>query len=182
MPSSERSNDLTIHEAARKALQELTQPTHVRDLRRHIEERDYFSFGAEDPERVLGVQLDRHSRGVHISHAASPQIFYRARPATYGLLEWLSKSDLEDLESHSSRLRSRSNTVSWTPACSSRQSCINGCTRTFGTMVWQRWGTGIWRNLMRRSRAARLASTGQVSWARSTCCFGQPAAICLSSS
>jgi len=98
MPSNERTSDLTIHEAAEKALQELGQPTHVKDLRLAIESRGYFTFGAKDPERALGVQLDRHSKGVQISHAASPQVFYRAAPATYGLLEWLPASKLADLE------------------------------------------------------------------------------------
>jgi hypothetical protein len=98
MPSSERTSGLTICEAAEKALGELRQPTHVRDLRQHIEEQGYFTFGAKDPERALGVQLDRHSKGVPISHAASPQLFFRARPATYGLLQWLSGPELEDLE------------------------------------------------------------------------------------
>ena len=82
MPSSERTGDLTIHEAAEKALREIGQPTHVKDLRLAIESRGYFTFGAKDPERALGVQLDRHSKGVQISHAAPPQVFYRAAPAT----------------------------------------------------------------------------------------------------
>ncbi len=98
MHSSEQVSDLTIHEAAEKALQELGQPTHLKDIRRHIEEKGYFIFGAKDPERALGVQLDRHSKGLQISHAASPQVFFRAAPATYGLLEWLPESKLADLE------------------------------------------------------------------------------------
>lgn len=98
MSISSHTEAFTICEAAEKALKELGRPTHVRDLRRYIEEKGYFAFGAKDPERALGVQLDRHSKGVQISHAASPQIFYRAAPATYGLLEWLSESALADLD------------------------------------------------------------------------------------
>jgi hypothetical protein len=98
MPSNDRTGNWTIHEAAQQALRELKQPTHLRELRRYIEKQGYFTFGAKDPERALGVQLDRHSKGVQISHAASPQLFFRARPATYGLLEWLSGSELEDLQ------------------------------------------------------------------------------------
>lgn len=92
------AEELTICEAAQKVLEETCAPTHVRELRRLIEERGYFKFGAKDPERVLGVQLDRHSKGVQISHAVLPQLFYRASPATYGLLVWLNVEQLEDLE------------------------------------------------------------------------------------
>jgi hypothetical protein len=66
-------------------------------MRRLIEEREYFIFGAKDPVRVLGIELDRHSKGVQISRGALPQLFYRASPATYGLLEWLSKDQLDDI-------------------------------------------------------------------------------------
>jgi hypothetical protein len=96
MPLS--ADELTICEAAERLLQEVRVPTHIREMRRLIEERGYFKFGAKDPDRVLGVQVDRHSKGVQISHAASPQLFYRASPATYGLLEWLTAEQVEDLE------------------------------------------------------------------------------------
>jgi hypothetical protein len=92
------AEELTICQAAEKVLQEVQAPTHIREIRRLIEERSYFTFGAKDPDRVLGVQLDRHSKGVQISHAVLPQLFYRASPATYGLLAWLTAEKLEDLE------------------------------------------------------------------------------------
>jgi hypothetical protein len=49
-------------------------------------------------EYFLHESSQRASKGVQISHAASPQLFYRASPATYGLLEWLTGEQLEDLE------------------------------------------------------------------------------------
>lgn len=89
---------MTIHEAAAKSLRALGTPTHLKELRTHIEHNGYFSFGAQQPERALGVSLDRHSRGVQISRVAPPFLFYRASPATYGLLEWLSDAQQRDLE------------------------------------------------------------------------------------
>lgn len=80
---------MQIYEAALQALIELGEPAHLRDIYKHIIERGYFEFGAADPIRVLGVQIDRHARGVPISKPASPELFYRASPATYGLLQWL---------------------------------------------------------------------------------------------
>jgi len=88
---------MQIYEAALRALRDLGRPAHVREIHAHIVHNQYCEFGAVDPVRVLGVQLDRHAKGVHISKPASPVLFYRARPATYALLEWSdaeAKSDL----------------------------------------------------------------------------------------
>jgi hypothetical protein len=89
---------LTIWEAARNVLKAEGHPLHLRELRHLVEERGYFEFGAKDPVKVLGVELDRRSAGVKISKAALPQLFYRASPATYGLLEWLSAAELDDVQ------------------------------------------------------------------------------------
>ena len=89
---------MQIYEAGYQALTDLQGPTHLRDLVTHIESRGYFSFGAKSPERALGVALDRHARGVHVYRPAEPMLFYRAGPATYGLLEWLDQSSAADVE------------------------------------------------------------------------------------
>jgi len=89
---------MLIYQAALLSLQQLTRPTHLRDLVAHIEGEGYFAFGAQSPERALGVAMDRHSKGVAISRPAQPVLFYRHGPATYGLLEWLSDPQREDLE------------------------------------------------------------------------------------
>lgn len=88
---------MQIYEAALQALQEIGRPAHLRDIHRHVVEKGYFEFGAADPIRVLGVQIDRHSRGVPISKPASPELFYRASPATYGLLQWLDSGAASDV-------------------------------------------------------------------------------------
>lgn len=88
---------MQIYEAALRALEDLGKPSHLRDIHKHIVENGYFEFGAADPIRVLGVQIDRHSKGVPISKPASPELFYRASPATYGLLQWLDSNASSDL-------------------------------------------------------------------------------------
>lgn len=89
---------MQIYEAAEKALQDIGRPTHLREIFAHIQERNYFEFGAVDPVRVLGVAIDRHSKGVAISRPASPTLFYRAGPAIYGLLSSLDKATNEDVD------------------------------------------------------------------------------------
>ena len=88
---------MNIYEAAQQALRDIGKPTHLRTIYAHIVEKGYFQFGAVDPIRALGVQIDRHSKGVLISKPAGSLVFYRDRPATYGLLEWLDKDQTEDL-------------------------------------------------------------------------------------
>jgi hypothetical protein len=89
---------MTIWEAAYKVLKQEGRPLHLRAIRLLIGDGNLFEFGARDPVKVLGVELDRHSAGVEVSKSTTPQLFYRASPATYGLLEWLSKDELEDLQ------------------------------------------------------------------------------------
>ena len=78
-----------IHEAAEKALKELGVPTHVSVLHRHIVNMEYYTFGAKAPENALAIQLSRRSNNVDIGHSSPEKRFYRAAPATYGLIEWL---------------------------------------------------------------------------------------------
>jgi hypothetical protein len=88
---------MQIFEAAQKALLEIGEPAHLRELVRHIEAKGYFYFGAKSPEGALGVAIGRRSKGVAISRSVDQHIFYRHKPATYGLLEWLNQADQEDL-------------------------------------------------------------------------------------
>ena len=88
---------MQIYEAALLALKELGKPTHLREIYALIVSRNFFQFGAADPVRVLGIQLDRHAQNVVISQPALPTLFYRASPATYGLLEWLDEAKRSDV-------------------------------------------------------------------------------------
>ena len=88
---------MQIYEAGVKALEELGKPSHLKEIYRVIVERGYFSFGADDPVRVLGVQIDRHSMGVFLTKMSSQIVFYRAGPATYGLVGWLDATGVADL-------------------------------------------------------------------------------------
>ena len=88
---------MQIYEAAIKALTELGRPSHLKEIHRVIVERGYFSFSAEDPIRALGVQIDRHSKGVFLSKMSTILVFYRASPASYGLIDWLGATEAEDL-------------------------------------------------------------------------------------
>lgn len=89
---------MKIHEAAELALKELGKPVHLRDLRRHIEQRGYYRFGAASPETALGVQLSRRGLGIVIGGSVQDQRFYRAGPAIYGLIEWLSDDQRKSLQ------------------------------------------------------------------------------------
>ncbi|WP_147871335.1 HTH domain-containing protein [Stieleria maiorica] len=53
-----------IHEAAEKALREKGVPTHVSSLCRHIVDKGYYKFGAQEPENALAIQLSRRSSNV----------------------------------------------------------------------------------------------------------------------
>jgi hypothetical protein len=77
-----------MFEAAKLALTELGVPAHLDALSRHIEERNYFHFGAQNKASVLGVCLDRHSYGARISRTSEAKAFYRSAPSTYSLIEW----------------------------------------------------------------------------------------------
>ncbi len=89
---------MQIYQAAHKALLDLGKPAHVRVIHEQIVSMGYFQFGAKDPLRALGVAIDRHARGIDISKAVEPKLFYRAAPASYGLLEWLDKTQQADLD------------------------------------------------------------------------------------
>jgi hypothetical protein len=90
---------MKIHEAAELALNEIGQPAHLSEIRRQIEENGYFEFGAASPETALGVQLSRYSRGTPIGRRPDGEAkFYRAAPATYGLLTWLTAEERRNLE------------------------------------------------------------------------------------
>lgn len=86
-----------IHEAAELALQEIGRPAHLRDIHAQVVKKGYYEFGAADPVRALGVQIDRHAKGVLISHVSTDLVFYRERPATYGLLKWLDAQTVHDI-------------------------------------------------------------------------------------
>jgi HNH endonuclease/HB1, ASXL, restriction endonuclease HTH domain len=86
---------MRIHEAAYKALRELRKPTHVGELYGYIEQNGYYRFGAKDPGNALAIQLSRRSEGLTIGKQSLTKLFYRASPATYGLLEWLRAPELE---------------------------------------------------------------------------------------
>lgn len=75
-----------IHEAAELALNELGKPTHQAELREYIERRGYYTFGAKESAAVVGVELSRRSDNVVISRSLPDKVFYRASPATYGLI------------------------------------------------------------------------------------------------
>jgi hypothetical protein len=88
---------MQIYLAAEKALLDIGRPAHLRDIYEQIVLQGYFEFGAVNPLRALGVAIDRHAKGVQISKPASPVLFYRASPATYGLLAWLDAEATDDL-------------------------------------------------------------------------------------
>lgn len=89
---------MQMYEAAYEALREIGQPSHLKNVHSHIISKEYFVFGAQNPLSVLGVCLDRHSKGIQISKPAQPQLFYRHAPATYGLVEWLDSEKEKDLD------------------------------------------------------------------------------------
>lgn len=80
---------MKIHEAARKILRRENKPLHIQVLAELIRDADLFQFGAQNPPSALDTALARRSRGVNISKHSGEFIFYRAAPATYGLLEFL---------------------------------------------------------------------------------------------
>jgi len=79
---------MQMYEAAYKALKEIGAATHVDELWQQIQNKGYFTFGAKDPSRALGVCLDRHSYGARISRVSEIKLFYRSSPNTYALFEW----------------------------------------------------------------------------------------------
>lgn len=81
-----------IHEAAEKALEELGVPTHVMALHRYIVSKRYYTFGAQAPVNALAIQISRRSNNVDLDHSSPDKRFYRAAPATYGLIAWLDTS------------------------------------------------------------------------------------------
>ena len=88
---------MQIFEAAAQSLANLRKPSRLREILNDIERNDYFAFGAKDPLGALNVAISRHARGVEISKLAEPLLFYRHAPATYGLLEWLTREARDDL-------------------------------------------------------------------------------------
>ena len=79
---------MRMYQAAYKSLKELGNPTHVSGMHEFIVNNNYFFvFGANDPARVLGVCLDRRTKGVFITKPEKPQLFYRHALATCGILE-----------------------------------------------------------------------------------------------
>ena len=85
---SETNTSMSMHEAAHRALLDLDQPTHIKDLVKYMETKKYFYFGAKNPSSALDTCLARHSDNVAITRHQSAEIFHRYAPATYGLLEW----------------------------------------------------------------------------------------------
>ena len=89
---------MQMFEAAEKALREIGKPTHIRDLWKYMDEQGYFHFGAKDPASALDTCLARHGKGITITKQAGIKVFYRAAPATYGLLDWLDEDTKRDLD------------------------------------------------------------------------------------
>jgi hypothetical protein len=75
---------MTIHEAARRALADIGRPAHSREILQHILAQGYYAFGAKNPLSVLDVEIRRDSP---ISKRSTPVSFFKAAPATYGLLQ-----------------------------------------------------------------------------------------------
>jgi len=88
---------MNMQMAAERALGEIGQPTHVRDLCQHMEQRGLFTFGARNPVSALGPCLDRGCVGVSVSRPSAERPFYRHAPATYGLVRWLPELEVDDL-------------------------------------------------------------------------------------
>ena len=78
-----------IYEAAYLALKQLGRPTHILEILSAITTHSYFHFGAQAPDRALGVAIDRRAIDINIPKPIAAPLFYRSAPATYGLLEWL---------------------------------------------------------------------------------------------
>jgi restriction system protein len=78
---------MTIHEAARRALADIGRPAHSREILQHILAQGYYAFGAKNPLSVLDVEIRRHSKDSPISKRSTPVSFFKAAPATYGLLQ-----------------------------------------------------------------------------------------------
>ncbi|MBU5612635.1 endonuclease NucS domain-containing protein [Geomonas azotofigens] len=89
---------MTINEAARKSLQILGIPSKLDNILEVIIENGFYSFGAKDPKGALSAQLIRSSKGFNAAVSSKEKIFYKAGPATFGLLAWLSDNDVEQLE------------------------------------------------------------------------------------
>jgi hypothetical protein len=78
---------MTIHEAARQALEDIGRPAHNREILQRILAQGYYSFGTKNPLGVLDVEIRRHSKDSMISKKAAPVSFVRTAPATYALLQ-----------------------------------------------------------------------------------------------
>lgn len=89
---------MTINEAAKRSLLILGIPSKLETILEVILENGFYSFGAKDPKGALSAQLIRSSKGFNAAVSSKEKIFYKAGPATFGLLAWLSENDVEQLE------------------------------------------------------------------------------------
>lgn len=89
---------MTISEAALKSLEILGVPSKIDTILDVIVQNGFYDFGAKDPKGALSAQLIRSSKGYNATRASKEKIFYKAGPATFGLLAWLTDNDLHQLE------------------------------------------------------------------------------------
>lgn len=91
-------NEITISEAAEKCLEILGAPSKLDNILDTIICNGFYNFGAKDPKGALSAQLIRSSKGYNAAISSKEKIFYKAGPATFGLLKWLTDNDVQQLE------------------------------------------------------------------------------------
>lgn len=78
---------LTIVEAAEKVLSRSTRPLNKEEIFASIIENELYQFGAKKPVSVLGVELNRYSRGTIYSNPAIEPLFQKIAEDRYYSLE-----------------------------------------------------------------------------------------------
>ena len=89
---------MTISEAAQKSLEILGIPSKLDIILEKILQNGFYNFGAKDPKGALSAQLIRSSKGFNPAIASREKLFYKAAPATFGLLVWLPDTEVQQLE------------------------------------------------------------------------------------
>jgi hypothetical protein len=103
--ASERNERITLVEAARRVLAAHREPMKVDDIWTEIRERSLFESKGRTPEQTLHTTLLRATKGVDIASSQSVRLFYKAGPATFGLLEWLTDAERRALDSEEEAVR-----------------------------------------------------------------------------
>jgi hypothetical protein len=91
---------MNIREAAFSALQSLGEPAHVSKIYSYIIDHGLYQFGAKDQKtalEALSVQIGRATKGAGAKRTVAPT-FYKAAPATFGLLEWVDPKTADSIE------------------------------------------------------------------------------------